>query len=124
MKRASFVCPLLTLVLFAAATAASAQPPSAAPAPGAAATQAPAQQQRQAPIDRLRASIERIADNVNATWGIYVKSLETGEEIAIGADRQMDTMSVIKIPLMAETFRQIGAGKFRLADRVKVGVGD
>ena len=45
--------------------------------------------------------------SVNATWGIYIKCIETGEEIAIDADRQIDTMSVIKIPLMAEAFRQI-----------------
>jgi len=55
---------------------------------------------------------------VNATWGIYIKCLETGEEIAIDADRQMDTMSVIKIPLMAEAFHQIGEGKFQLTDRI------
>jgi beta-lactamase class A len=82
-----------------------------------AAAQTPSQAQRQAPIDRLRAAVERIADDVNATWGIYVKSLETGEEIAINADRQMDTMSVIKIPLMAEVFQQIKDGKFGLADK-------
>jgi len=74
--------------------------------------------QRQAPpIDRLRAAIERVTDNVNATWGIYVKSVDTGEEVAIGADRQMDTMSVIKIPLMAEVFQQVKDGKFALTDR-------
>ncbi len=70
-----------------------------------------------APIDRLRSAIERIADDVSATWGIYVKSLETGEEVAIGADRQMDTMSVIKIPLMAEVFQQIKDGRFALTDK-------
>jgi beta-lactamase class A len=32
----------------------------------------------------------------------------------------MDTMSVIKIPLMAEAFRQIGDGKFKLADRIRL----
>ena len=68
-------------------------------------------------LARLQASIERVTANVNATWGIYLKCLETGEEIAIGADRQMDTMSVIKIPLMVEVFEQIKAGKFRLDDR-------
>ena len=67
---------------------------------------------------RLKANIERITRSVNAQWGIYIKCIETGEEIAIDADRQMDTMSVIKIPLMAETFRQIGEGKFKLDDRV------
>lgn len=68
-------------------------------------------------LDRLRASVERITTSVNATWGIYVKSLDTGEEIALNADRQMDTMSVIKIPLMVAVFSQIKAGKFALTDR-------
>ncbi len=69
------------------------------------------------PLDRLRASIERTTRSVDATWGIYVKSLETSEEIALNADRQMDTMSVIKIPLMVEVFEQIKAGKLRLGDK-------
>lgn len=70
------------------------------------------------PAARLRQNIERITRGVNAQWGIYVKVLETGEEIAIDADRQMDTMSTIKIPLMIEAFRQIEAGKFALTDKV------
>jgi beta-lactamase class A len=70
-----------------------------------------------APLDHLRSSIERITKSINATWGIYIKSLETGEEIALGADRQMDTMSVIKIPLMVEVFEQIKAGKLSLTDK-------
>jgi beta-lactamase class A len=70
-----------------------------------------------APLDILRANIERISRSVNAKWGIYIKCLETGEEIALNADEQMDTMSVIKIPLMVEAFRQIEAGRFKLSDR-------
>jgi beta-lactamase class A len=68
-------------------------------------------------LDRLGANIQRITASVNASWGIYIKSLDTGDEIAISADRQMDTMSVIKIPLMVEVFEQIKAGKFTLADK-------
>lgn len=67
---------------------------------------------------RLQENIERITRSVNAQWGIYVKVLETGEEMAINADRQMDTMSTIKIPLMVEAFHQIEAGKFSLTDKV------
>ena len=67
---------------------------------------------------RLQRNIERITLSVNAQWGIYLKVLETGEEIAINADQQMDTMSTIKIPLMIEAFRQIEAGKFALTDKV------
>jgi beta-lactamase class A len=69
------------------------------------------------PLQRLQASIETTTRSVNATWGIYVKSLETGEEVAINADRQMETMSTIKIPLMVEALEQVKAGKFKLTDK-------
>jgi beta-lactamase class A len=77
-----------------------------------------AQPAPQPPLARLEAQIARITRDVNATWGIYIKCIETGETIALNADQQMDTMSVIKVPLMAEAFRQIEAGKFKLTDRV------
>jgi len=77
----------------------------------------PCATQTQAPLQRLQTSIERTTRSLNAAWGIYVKSLETGEQIAIDADRQMETMSTIKIPLMVEAFEQIKAGRFKLADR-------
>jgi beta-lactamase class A len=80
---------------------------------------APAQESgRLAPLEASRRNIERITQSVAATWGIYVKCLETHEEIAINAAQQMDTMSVIKIPLMVEAFRQIETGKFKLSDRI------
>jgi beta-lactamase class A len=69
------------------------------------------------PLERLRASVERITRSANATWGVYAKCLETGEELALDADRPMDTMSTIKIPLMVEAFEQIKAGRFKLEDR-------
>jgi len=78
------------------------------------------QPQQVSPLDRLKTNIERITRSVNAKWGIYLKCVETGEEIAISADETMDTMSVIKIPLMAEVFRQIEAGKFALTDKIAV----
>ena len=70
-----------------------------------------------APLDRLRTNIEQITRSVDANWGIYIKCIDTNEEIAINANQVMDTMSVIKIPLMVEAFRQIEAGKFKLSDR-------
>lgn len=76
------------------------------------------QQQPPTGLARLQANIERIIRSVNAKWGIYIKCVETGDEIAINADETMDTMSVIKIPLMVEVFRQVEAGKFALTDRV------
>jgi beta-lactamase class A len=70
------------------------------------------------PLSGLEGNIRKVTDSVNAEWGIYIKCLETGEEISLDADRQMDTMSVIKLPLMAEAFRQMEAGRFALTDRV------
>jgi beta-lactamase class A len=78
--------------------------------------QAP-QRTQQAALNRLRTNIEQIAKSVDTNWGIYVKCIETGEEVTLNADRVMDTMSVIKLPLMVEAFRQIEAGKFSLSDR-------
>src|SRR5207248_2715684 len=74
--------PLICLTLVVSATAAVARQGAAPPAP----------------IDRLRSAIERVTKSVNATWGIFVKSIATGEELALDADRQMETMSTIKIP--------------------------
>src|SRR5438876_6912063 len=71
----------------------------------------------QAPLDRLRTNIEEIAKSIDTNWGIYIRCLDTNEEVALNADRVMDTMSVIKIPLMVEAFRQIESGKFSLNDR-------
>ena len=34
-----------------------------------------------APLARLEANIQRITKSVNANWGVYIKCLETGEEI-------------------------------------------
>ena len=65
-----------------------------------------------APLQRLQASIETTTKTVNATWGIYVKSLQTGEEVSVNADRQMETMSTIKIPLMIEVLEQVNRQHF------------
>src|SRR5947209_20212179 len=69
------------------------------------------------PIDLLKQKLEQISSGVSADWGIYIKSLDTGEEIAINADKVMDTMSAVKIPLLVDVYRQVDAGKINTADR-------
>jgi beta-lactamase class A len=76
------------------------------------------------PLDQLKHSLERISQGVSADWGIYVKSLDTGEEVAINADAVMDTMSVIKVPLLVDAFRQVDAGKINPADRITMTTAD
>ena len=70
------------------------------------------------PWQSLQQRIDTITRAVPAKWGVYIKCLETGEEAAVNADAAMDTMSVIKVPLMVEVFRQMEAGRFAPGDRV------
>ena len=86
--------------------------------------QAPPAATPQPPINLLRRNLERIMNGVHADWGVYIKSLDTNEEIAINADAPMDTMSTIKLPLLVEAFRQIDAGKLHLTDRIEMKHGD
>jgi len=79
---------------------------------------------RTPPIALLERNIQRIIQNTHADWAVYVKSLDTGEEVAINADAPMDTMSVIKIPLLVEAFRQIDAGKLKLDERITLRTAD
>jgi beta-lactamase class A len=76
------------------------------------------------PIDQLRQKMEQISAGVSADWGIYVKSLDTGEEIAINADKVMDTMSTIKIPLIVDVYRQVDAGKINTSERFAMKTAD
>jgi beta-lactamase class A len=78
----------------------------------------------QVPLDRLKTNIQQITKSIDTSWGIYIKCIDTGEEVAINADDVMDTMSVIKIPLLVEAFRQIDAGRFALTDRVVLRTAD
>ncbi|MFY9552691.1 MAG: serine hydrolase [Thermoanaerobaculia bacterium] len=58
----------------------------------------------------------RIAEKIRAfhgTMGVYARNLDTGEEIAVGADTRFPTASLIKVAVMADVFRQIQAGKLR-----------
>jgi beta-lactamase class A len=76
------------------------------------------------PIELLKAKLQTISQGVSADWGIYIKSLDTGEEISINADSPMDTMSAIKIPLLVDVYRQVDAGKINPADRIVMKTAD
>jgi beta-lactamase class A len=76
------------------------------------------------PLELLKAKLETIAYGVSADWGIYVKSLDSGDEIAINADAVMDTMSDIKIPLLVDVYRQVDTGRINTADRIVMKTAD
>ena len=66
----------------------------------------------------LERALQRLMLGVRADWALYVKFTGTGAEIAFNADAMMDTMSVIKIPLLATLFRACDTGALDLAQKL------
>ncbi|MDQ0394425.1 serine hydrolase [Labrys monachus] len=62
----------------------------------------------------LERRLRTLAASANAQWGIYVRFLDNGEEIAIEADRKMDTMSLIKVPILVALMRRVDRGEVSL----------
>ena len=70
------------------------------------------------PLAVLERRLTTLARSVAAEWGIYVRFLDTGEEIAIDADRPMDTMSLIKVPILVALMRRVDRGEVSLDERI------
>ncbi|MCY4540224.1 MAG: class A beta-lactamase-related serine hydrolase [Chloroflexi bacterium] len=69
-----------------------------------------------APVySELERGLQRLMLGVRADWALYVRFTGSGEEIAVNADAMMDTMSVIKIPLLVALFRASDTGALDLA---------
>jgi N-acetylated-alpha-linked acidic dipeptidase len=64
--------------------------------------------------ERLRA----IRNRVDGRMAVYVEHLGTGDRIAIDADAEYETFSVIKVPIMATVLDQARQGKLSLDQRV------
>ncbi len=96
----------LILLAFSLAVSLAAQrPKTAASAPGV-----------QSLDEKIRAAI---ADFKGKVW-IHAKNLDTGKEYSLRGDEQVRTASTIKVPIMAETFRQVSQGKLRWDDPIEL----
>jgi beta-lactamase class A len=62
----------------------------------------------------LERRLRTLAAGVAAEWGIYVRFLDNGDEIAINADAEMDTMSLIKLPILVALMRRVDRGDVSL----------
>ncbi len=80
--------------------------------------------QQDSGIQQLQTQVQAIRQQFPGDMAVYMKNLQTGEEIAIDADTTYETFSVIKIPIMAEVFHQAEAGKFSLDERIALKPGD
>jgi beta-lactamase class A len=60
-----------------------------------------------------------LADFKGKVW-IHAKNLDSGNEYSLRGDEQVRTASTIKVPIMAETFRQVAEGKHAWTDELVV----
>jgi len=74
---------------------------------------------RAAPPD-LEALVRGRLDALDARSTAYAKHLPTGREIAIRADEPVNTVSVIKLPIMLLAYRDAEAGRVDLDDRYTI----
>ena len=72
------------------------------------------------PLAVLERRIRALAQSIAAEWGIYVRFLDNGEEIAINADVTLDTMSIIKVPLLVALMRRVDRGEVDLGQRIRL----
>ncbi|MBX3245436.1 MAG: serine hydrolase [Acidobacteria bacterium] len=61
----------------------------------------------------LDAKIKNAIEGFKGDVWVYAKNLDTGKDYALRADEQVRTASTIKLPIMAEVFRQVEAGKIK-----------
>jgi beta-lactamase class A len=64
-----------------------------------------------------------VRDQVDGNMGIYVEDVRSGEVVALDADSEYETMSVIKVPVMTEVYRRAAAGTLDLDRRVALDAG-
>jgi beta-lactamase class A len=62
--------------------------------------------------------LEQIAEKFSGTLAVAARAEDTGEVLALNWDLVMPTASVIKLPILAEVFRQEAAGSLSLDEPV------
>jgi len=72
------------------------------------------------PAQGLDAYVTQQLGTLKAKSSIYAKHLPSGRTVAVRADVPMNTLSVIKIPVMMLAFRDAEAGKLKLAQRYTI----
>jgi len=68
----------------------------------------------------LETALTRALDALSAKSSLHAKNLPTGREIEIRADEPMNTLSVIKIPIMVLAYRDAETGRLNLDERYTI----
>lgn len=68
----------------------------------------------------LQATITQRLAALNAQSAMYAKDLRTGREVSVRPDQPVNTVSVIKIPVMVLAFRDAESGRLKLDERYTI----
>lgn len=69
-------------------------------------------------ISLLKEKIETYLSGVDATFGISIKHLQSGEEVHLQADRFFQMASVVKVPILAALYEAAHKGEIDLTERI------
>src|SRR5262249_35407264 len=72
----------------------------------------------------LRERLNRIASSFPGKIGMFVRNLETNEEVGIHSDDQFPMASTYKVAIMVEVFREAEARHLSLTERVQLSESD
>jgi len=68
----------------------------------------------------VQATIAQRLAALNAQSAMYAKDLRTGREVSVRPDQPVNTVSVIKIPIMVLAFRDAESGRLKLDERYTI----
>ncbi|HKU63048.1 MAG TPA: serine hydrolase [Gemmatimonadales bacterium] len=67
--------------------------------------------------DSLQAKVQARLDSLPAQSSFYARDIRTGRTVAVRADQPMNTVSVIKLAVMVQAYRDADAGRLKLDER-------
>jgi beta-lactamase class A len=73
--------------------------------------------ERRTPSPDLQMTVRARLDSLRAQSAMYAKHLATGRDVAVRADVPMNSVSVIKLPIMVLAYRDAEAGRLNLDER-------
>jgi beta-lactamase class A len=65
----------------------------------------------------LQTELAGMLDGLKAKSSLFAKHLPSGKTVEVRADQPMNTLSVIKIAVMIQAFRDVESGRWKLTDR-------
>lgn len=68
----------------------------------------------------LQQLIEAYVKDIEADFGIYIKNLQTNEEVNIQGEKLFQTASVMKLPVLATLYEKVYQGEINLHERIQL----